>query len=65
MSDEKISGSGPDETYATHSEKENVAQGATGTTGRRQSVALNIVENPLKVSLHTIAPAKDHGLAEY
>lgn len=51
MSDDKGITSGTDTGYASHNEKETGAKiFEPESPGRRQSVALNLVENPLKVS---------------
>lgn len=41
----------PDSAYRLHDEKNANQAELANPAGRRQSVALNIVENPLKVSL--------------
>jgi hypothetical protein len=54
MSDTDKTSASPDAGYSSHNEQEKMAQDPepklVDAPARRQSVALNIVENPLKVS---------------
>jgi hypothetical protein len=54
MSDTDKTSASPDAGYSSHNEQEKMAQNPepklVDAPARRQSVALNIVENPLKVS---------------
>jgi hypothetical protein len=54
MSEKESKSTITDVVYASHNEQEKPSHAPepelVDTTGRRQSVALNIVENPLKVS---------------
>jgi hypothetical protein len=54
MSETDKTSASPDAGYSSHNEQEKIAQNPepklVDAPARRQSVALNIVENPLKVS---------------